>query len=89
MSEAAQPASSANVVADVIDNGQISAQQLLVVGLCLFFNMLDGFDTLERLASGRNLIVPGHDPLVTQVFPNDLASHIWRLDHGPDIDIPM
>jgi len=44
MSEAANPASSANVVAEVIDNGEVSAQQLLVVGLCLFFNMLDGFD---------------------------------------------
>jgi AAHS family 4-hydroxybenzoate transporter-like MFS transporter len=39
-----EPASSANIVAEVIDNGQVSAQQLLVVGLCLFFNMLDGFD---------------------------------------------
>jgi len=44
MSEAANPASSANIVAEVIDNGEVSAQQLLVVGLCLFFNMLDGFD---------------------------------------------
>ena len=44
MSEAANPTSSANIVAEVIDNGEISAQQLLVVGLCLFFNMLDGFD---------------------------------------------
>ena len=44
MSEAASPASSANIVAEVIDNGEVSAQQLLVVGLCLFFNMLDGFD---------------------------------------------
>ena len=31
-------------VAEVIDNGKFSGQQLLVVGLCLFFNMLDGFD---------------------------------------------
>lgn len=44
MSEAANSASSASIVADVIDNGNISAQQLLVIGLCLFFNMLDGFD---------------------------------------------
>ena len=36
--------SSAALVADVIDNGRVSAQQILVVGLCLFFNMLDGFD---------------------------------------------
>ncbi len=38
--------SSASLVADVIDNGQISAQQMLVVGLCMFFNMLDGFDII-------------------------------------------
>lgn len=44
MSESAAPALSSNVVAEVIDNGQISSQQLLVVGLCMFFNMLDGFD---------------------------------------------
>ena len=44
MSESAAPALAANVVADVIDNGQVSRQQILVVGLCMFFNMLDGFD---------------------------------------------
>jgi len=44
MSESAAPALSSNVVAEVIDNGQVSKQQLLVVGLCMFFNMLDGFD---------------------------------------------
>ncbi len=36
--------SSESIIADVIDNGEVSAQQLLVVGLCLIFNMLDGFD---------------------------------------------
>ena len=44
MSDSAAPALSSNVVADVIDNGQVSGQQLLVIGLCMFFNMLDGFD---------------------------------------------
>ena len=43
MSDTANP-TTADVVADVIDNGEVSGQQLLVVGLCLFFNMLDGFD---------------------------------------------
>jgi benzoate transport len=33
-----------NLSHDVIDRGPVSAQQLLVVGLCMFFNMLDGFD---------------------------------------------
>jgi MFS transporter, AAHS family, 4-hydroxybenzoate transporter len=32
------------LVADIIDNGQVSYQQILVVVLCLVFNMLDGFD---------------------------------------------
>lgn len=44
MSEAASPASATSIVAEVIDDGKVSGQQLLVVGLCLFFNMLDGFD---------------------------------------------
>ena len=36
--------SSDNIVRDVIDNGKVSSQQLLVIGICMFFNMLDGFD---------------------------------------------
>ncbi len=44
MAEAANATSSESIVAEVIDNGEVSAQQLLVVLLCLFFNMLDGFD---------------------------------------------
>lgn len=35
---------SENLSHDVIDRGGITTQQMLVVGLCLFFNMLDGFD---------------------------------------------
>ena len=46
-------------------------------------DMLDGFETLHRLASSPNLIIPGHDPLVRDYFPNDLAPHIHRLDVGP------
>lgn len=52
-------------------------------------NMLDGFDRLETLASSKKLIVPGHDPLVTRVFPSELADHIWRLDRGPSKDITI
>jgi AAHS family 4-hydroxybenzoate transporter-like MFS transporter len=33
-------------VAEVIDNGKVSRQQILVVVLCMFFNMLDGFDII-------------------------------------------
>jgi AAHS family 4-hydroxybenzoate transporter-like MFS transporter len=44
MSSNAAPLSSESLVAEVIDNGQVSGQQILVVGLCLLLNMLDGFD---------------------------------------------
>jgi AAHS family 4-hydroxybenzoate transporter-like MFS transporter len=40
----AAAATSDNIFKDVIDNGEVSGQQFLVIGLCLFFNMLDGFD---------------------------------------------
>ncbi len=45
-------------------------------------DMLDGFDTLARLASDPKLIVPGHDPLVRDLFPQGVAEHITRLDQG-------
>ena len=31
-------------IGELIDNGRVSLQHMLVVGLCLVFNMLDGFD---------------------------------------------
>ena len=49
-------------------------------------DMLDGFDTLARLASRRNLIIPGHDPLVREYFPVAMSDHIYRLDGGPERD---
>lgn len=52
-------------------------------------NMLDGFDRLNALASSHELIVPGHDPLVTKVYPSELADHIWRLDHGPEGSVEL
>lgn len=44
MSASEDSQSSSSLVAEVIDNGSVSIQQLLVIGLCLLFNMLDGFD---------------------------------------------
>jgi benzoate transport len=35
-----------DVVAEVIDNGRFSVQQILVVGLCMLFNMLVGFNII-------------------------------------------
>jgi len=62
MSDSAAPALSANVVAEVIDNGQVSGQQFLVVGLCMFFNMLDGFDitamAVVATAVSTELVLP-------------------------------
>ncbi|WP_298433966.1 N-acyl homoserine lactonase family protein [uncultured Jannaschia sp.] len=49
--------------------------------------MLDGFATLGRLASGPDLIVPGHDPIVRDVFPHE-GGEVWRLSHGPSRPIP-
>jgi glyoxylase-like metal-dependent hydrolase (beta-lactamase superfamily II) len=46
-------------------------------------DMLAGFGTLERLASSRRLIVPGHDPMVRRLFPRDLDDSVVRLDRGP------
>lgn len=44
MATIADPLSSNALVAEVIDNGRVSGQQLLVVGLCMLLNILDGFD---------------------------------------------
>jgi glyoxylase-like metal-dependent hydrolase (beta-lactamase superfamily II) len=52
-------------------------------------DMLDGFHRLEQLASRRDLIVPGHDPLVRQVFAQGVAPHIHRLDPGPVKEIKL
>ncbi|QBF29942.1 N-acyl homoserine lactonase family protein [Thalassococcus sp. S3] len=52
-------------------------------------DMLDGFITLERLASRPELIIPGHDPLVRDLFPEDRADHIRRLDRGPIKDLSV
>lgn len=44
MASAARPLTGSHLVTEVIDNSKGSAQQLLVIGLCLFLNVLDGFD---------------------------------------------
>ena len=51
-------------------------------------DMLKGFETLQRLASSPDLIVPGHDPLVRSLFPQGIAPHVWRLDPGPLKPVP-
>ena len=49
-------------------------------------NMLSGFDRLGALASHRDLIVPGHDPLVREWFPCE--NGLYRLSHGPSKPLP-
>jgi len=49
--------------------------------------MLEGYSILESLTTKRELIVPGHDPIVCQVFDPGPAPHIYRLDPGPVKDI--
>lgn len=47
-------------------------------------DMLDGFKTLNKLASRLGVIVPGHDPLVRDYFPSHgQTDFITRLDLGP------
>ena len=49
--------------------------------------MLDGFDRLPKLATAVDLVVPGHDPLVTSIFPRVAgktgSAAIYRLDASP------
>ena len=32
-------------------------------------HMIEGWKTVQLLASSRELVIPGHDPLVTRLFP--------------------
>ncbi|MCY4336966.1 MAG: N-acyl homoserine lactonase family protein [Litoreibacter sp.] len=47
-------------------------------------DMMRGFARLHELASSPQLIIPGHDPLVRELFPQDQDDHVFRLDRGPD-----
>ena len=48
-------------------------------------DMVRGFDTIRRLAGGDDgRVIPGHDPLVTRLFPAyGTSGFAWRLDKGP------
>ena len=54
MSRSVATASSAHLVASVIDDGRASPKQFLVIALCVLFNMVDGFDitAMAIVASG-------------------------------------
>ena len=49
-------------------------------------DMLEGYNTLERLAGARERVIPGHDPLVLERYPAASASTTgWaaRVDLPP------
>jgi glyoxylase-like metal-dependent hydrolase (beta-lactamase superfamily II) len=48
-------------------------------------DMLDGYDTMRRLATSGQHIIPGHDPLVLERYPTALSGveDIVRLDLDP------
>lgn len=47
-------------------------------------DMLTGFDVIQSLASSTEMVIPGHDPLVTELYPSEGHSgFVWRLDKGP------
>ena len=50
--------------------------------------MLEGYETLKRLATSRNHIVPGHDPAVMKIYPAASAALeglVIRLDVDPKV----
>lgn len=49
--------------------------------------MLNGFETLRRLASSTGLIVPGHDPMVRDIFPQNSTGDCI-LSVGPLASLP-
>jgi glyoxylase-like metal-dependent hydrolase (beta-lactamase superfamily II) len=48
-------------------------------------DMLEGFDTMRRLATSPRHVIPGHDPLVIERYPAAIAGvhDIVRLDADP------
>lgn len=46
-------------------------------------DMLAGFGRIVELSSAPKLMIPGHDPLVRDLFPQDGTDFIHRLDKGP------
>lgn len=55
-------------------------------------DVLDGYQTLKRLASSRDHVIPGHDPLVTKFYPaaaTGLDNWVVRLDVDPATNRPV
>ena len=42
-----------------------------------------GYDKIQRLATEQSLVIPGHDPLISRIFPrHERCDFVWRLDVG-------
>lgn len=52
-------------------------------------DMLKGFTRIQNLAQGPELVIPGHDPLVMDYFPESHAPFIRRLDKGVKTSCPL
>ena len=51
--------------------------------------MIRGYDRIQTLASRAEMIIPGHDPLVTSLYPSyGTSGFVWRLDGGPTGSLP-
>lgn len=45
--------------------------------------MLSGFQRIIEIGGSKDRVVPGHDPLVTKLYPSHGTSgFVWRLDKG-------
>jgi len=42
-------------ISDIIDHGKVTGQQYLIVGLCLLFNMIDGFDITAMAVTAHHI----------------------------------
>ena len=52
--------------------------------------MVDSFDRILTLAGGVDRMIPGHDPLVMQMYPDaspELEGVVVRLDEEPDMSV--
>ncbi len=50
-------------------------------------DVLEGYDRVRRLATSADHVVPGHDPLVSAIYPAESeATEGWivRLDRDPN-----
>ena len=51
--------------------------------------MLRGYDRVQALTNRPEMVIPGHDPLVTELYPqHGTSGFVWRLDVGPVAALP-